>query len=399
MWRPRTWSDVVALIGHAEETASLEFKREMTSNSREIAKDIAAMTIDGGVLLYGIEEDNTRASRIVPTPIQNLERIQLLAQSNIRPSPAIEVVAIKENPSDSSGVIAVVVPASPLAPHEVHHRFPRRDGTTTTYLTEPEIERLYRLRRHASPAPRCTDLLSIASDLPGIDGVQATSTQPGYGFVRVACRIEGDARHPADPWMEQALSYALWRATERMHDSTILLSELGADPWEPLDVRGWVAGRTGDYEAMTRAPTGAGVFHYPAHLLTQVTLPLTGEHSGGLERLPYNCAYEQWVMREVIAGIVLAGVWAEGYPTAGRLFVSAQLAGFSGSFSYRSTRAHPRVDVSGLRAAPGSILALLPSSALELRQRPGETARRLIDRWLVPFYDGPDLAQSFVIDQ
>ena len=51
MWRPKTWLELKALEGHAEESRTLDFKREPGSNA-EMAKDIAALTVNGGVLIY-----------------------------------------------------------------------------------------------------------------------------------------------------------------------------------------------------------------------------------------------------------------------------------------------------------------------------------------------------------
>lgn len=50
MWHPRTWSDIEALKGQAEESSTLDFKKDLGSSS-EIAKDLAAMALNGGVLV------------------------------------------------------------------------------------------------------------------------------------------------------------------------------------------------------------------------------------------------------------------------------------------------------------------------------------------------------------
>jgi hypothetical protein len=57
------------------ETPSLDFKRELGAKNADIAKDIAAMTVNGGVLIYGVGEDKqTRvATAIVPQPLNGVE--------------------------------------------------------------------------------------------------------------------------------------------------------------------------------------------------------------------------------------------------------------------------------------------------------------------------------------
>jgi hypothetical protein len=52
MWAQRSWDEVTALVGSAEESSSLDFKGAL-SNNVEMAKDVAAMTVNGGVLVSG----------------------------------------------------------------------------------------------------------------------------------------------------------------------------------------------------------------------------------------------------------------------------------------------------------------------------------------------------------
>lgn len=119
MWIPRTWTEIEALLGEAIETASLDFKRKLGS-SDEVAKDIAAMSLNGGVLIYGIDEDpeTLTATRIEPVAFKGAEeRIRQIAASNIAPPCELEVEIIRKAEGDSAGAIAVRVPESLQAPH------------------------------------------------------------------------------------------------------------------------------------------------------------------------------------------------------------------------------------------------------------------------------------------
>ncbi len=50
-----------------EEDLHLEYKREIGSNSGEIAKDLSAFAnSDGGYIIYGIEEDKHKPKQIIP---------------------------------------------------------------------------------------------------------------------------------------------------------------------------------------------------------------------------------------------------------------------------------------------------------------------------------------------
>jgi predicted HTH transcriptional regulator len=59
MWIPKDEEEIRnALLNHSiEEGPSFDVKREIPKSNAEIAKDISAMAIDGGVLIYGIGED------------------------------------------------------------------------------------------------------------------------------------------------------------------------------------------------------------------------------------------------------------------------------------------------------------------------------------------------------
>lgn len=75
MWSPRTWTELEELVGLAEETPSLEFKRQIAKGTAEVAKDIAAMTVNGGVIIYGLDEDKRTqlATKIFVMPLRGVE--------------------------------------------------------------------------------------------------------------------------------------------------------------------------------------------------------------------------------------------------------------------------------------------------------------------------------------
>jgi hypothetical protein len=359
------------------------------------------MTVDGGVILYGMDEDkSTRVAIGVPkVPLSGQEeRLRQIANSNIRPAPTFNVVAITEKMGDPDGAVAVIIPPSPLAPHEVDGRFPRRDGTVTSNLTEPEIERLYRLRRHGGghvPLPK--ELLEIASALPGIEPGQERSVGQHVGLLRVAARLAGDTRHPADPWLANALSNVVrradeWFAPKPAAGRPFVLQHLDSRGWQPDGVEGWAAGwAPSDAQSLYSDLTATAVLRYPSHLMLQITFPLACASEPATEYLDYDCAYERLVVRELRTALVSIGQWSREYEAAGTLSVVAQGAGFRDATPYWLTRARPAMDVENMVGAPHGIVAATPTAPIELVETPDAVARRLIDRWLAPFYRGPDL--------
>ena len=81
---PRTEEDLehLAQNGLLEESHGLDLKRELGSGNaanKDLAKDIAAFSLDGGTILIGVDED-TSPPGLWPVPIHGLaERIEQIA--------------------------------------------------------------------------------------------------------------------------------------------------------------------------------------------------------------------------------------------------------------------------------------------------------------------------------
>lgn len=110
------------------------------------------MTVNGGVIVLGLAEDKTAVAReITSVALKGTEeRIRQVAGSRISPAPEFELVTIPGGADGSVGVIVVVVPASPRAPHQANGKYPCRRGTVTEALEERDVERLYEQRRTLS---------------------------------------------------------------------------------------------------------------------------------------------------------------------------------------------------------------------------------------------------------
>ena len=154
------------------------------------------MTVDGGVLAYGIDEQGVTASALTPVSLAGeRERIRVIADANIHPPPAFDIEVIETASGSIDGFVIVVIPASPLAPHMVNGRFPARSGTTTRYLSELEVARLYEQRsaftRTAVARERFAGFLQHDDGL-GFDDVVSRTAK-----VIVVVAPVGDYRHPS----------------------------------------------------------------------------------------------------------------------------------------------------------------------------------------------------------
>ena len=156
MWLPKCESDIIKAIQSRslEERAIFDAKEELSKNS-EIAKDIAAMANDGGVIIYGLGEDeHGRITRSTPIPIVGqTERIDAIVRSSISEPPVIYISSIPTEENPEVGYLVVHVPPSERAPHMVvvkgDNRFYGRTATGNSPLTEGEVARLYARRQQS----------------------------------------------------------------------------------------------------------------------------------------------------------------------------------------------------------------------------------------------------------
>lgn len=394
MWAPRSWHEVTALVGSAEETSSLDFKAKLGSN-QELAKDIAAMTLNGGVLVFGVSEDpaTTKASAISKISLKQVEeKIRQVAGTRVAPDPQVDVLTLTENIGDTDGVVVVIVPASAQAPHQANDRYPRRSGTTTTYLEEPEVGRLYERRRDLAARGRSTaDLLEGHSPPPSAGGDSGPEAMyVGVGRIQLVVTPLSDAvPHPAAPWLQDSLHRAYhdtvatlvprlkWEQKPRTLDRL--------DGWTPRGTTGWLVGASGGDSSVTLSRTTSGaVLLYPAHLSLQATWPLVVAGQGGAGG--YRCAYEQDVALAATIFLAFAGHLLSQIDGVGPLGCGIAFQGYDGAVSFKATQGHPGLSPEGMRQATDG-RASTSASAPELREHPEEVARRLVDPWLVAFYE------------
>jgi hypothetical protein len=77
-WTPATWADVVeaAAGGLIDETHWVDLKQELpagkaTANT-DLAKDLASLAVDGGLLVIGVEDHNSHAGKVCGVELAKL---------------------------------------------------------------------------------------------------------------------------------------------------------------------------------------------------------------------------------------------------------------------------------------------------------------------------------------
>lgn len=195
MWIPKSEEEIVNAVNSdaLEESAIFDAKVELPSKNIEIAKDIAAMSNDGGVIIYGIGEDeNGRLRILAPVDLKGQpERITSIAQTSIAEPPRFTIQTIPTNEDSSKGYIIVVIPPSERAPHMVvvkgDHRYYGRNAKGNFLLSEADVARLYERRKRLK-----IDLMGVLET-----EIQAAPYKPnsqfGYlhAFIRPAFEIPG----------------------------------------------------------------------------------------------------------------------------------------------------------------------------------------------------------------
>ena len=125
-----------------------EFKRQLPPKNKDIARQLAGFSIDGGSLAIGVAEPDPDRFEIALVPHSGLpERVEQIAQASVDPPLFIESCVLKDRDDPSRGVLWITVPPSPEAPHQVGGRYYERGDKQTRPMSDAAVERLIRERR------------------------------------------------------------------------------------------------------------------------------------------------------------------------------------------------------------------------------------------------------------
>lgn len=147
VWHPRTWQDVVdaAAGGLLDESPWLDLKRELKSGkpgNNDLAVDAAAMALEGGMLLYDVEDHDSRAGKVVGVELAGMaDRVDQVARGKIRPPLMVRSVEIEDPARPGWGCLLVIVPPSPQAPHMVDNMYYGRGDRGNRKLTDEDVRR------------------------------------------------------------------------------------------------------------------------------------------------------------------------------------------------------------------------------------------------------------------
>lgn len=171
-WAPASWSDVLdaAAGGLLDESHWIDLKRELSSSNRnhntELAKDLASLAVDGGVLMIGIEDNDSRAGRVSGVPLAGLaDRVDQVARDKVRPSLTVRSQEIPDPDHEGWGCLLIHVPPSPQAPHMVDYVYYGRGDRANIRLADEQVRMIIE-KRSRSRTDVVDDLRRMADDDP-----------------------------------------------------------------------------------------------------------------------------------------------------------------------------------------------------------------------------------------
>ncbi len=193
--------------GQVAEAFDLDFKAGPYGSGdpdrRELAKDVAALAnTAGGLLVLGIgEDDQGRAATAPGVSVTESEtrRIRQIVASLVCPLPAFDVLPIEDPVTPGHGFLIIAVARGLNAPHAVlvndGFRYPRRNGATTRYLSEPEVASAYRDRFDAASEQ--------ARRAQGLEALEVLPLVPAEDMGWVVLSLVPDA--PGELLIDQAV--------------------------------------------------------------------------------------------------------------------------------------------------------------------------------------------------
>lgn len=145
-----------AVAAGATEADDLDWKRKLPPaknlSQTDFPKDVAAMANSGGgIIVYGVEEEQKRAKeRVDVDDLDERHESALRSAAMTAISPPVFGLTVHRLPGAGKRAVIVEVPASVDVPHLVYqnHLFgaPVRNDADTVWMSERQIEAMYRAR-------------------------------------------------------------------------------------------------------------------------------------------------------------------------------------------------------------------------------------------------------------
>jgi hypothetical protein len=162
-WPPRTEAQLKHAMDNKLliESHKLDLKQDLKpseSATRGIAKDLAAFSVDGGVIIIGVAE--TDPLTLTPIPLDGLgERVEQIGLTTVDEPVRVTTFDIQSEADPAVGYLVIEVPVSGRAPHMVDGRYYDRGNLNNIVLSDSAVQRW-----HEGKSKENSDLSEQARD-------------------------------------------------------------------------------------------------------------------------------------------------------------------------------------------------------------------------------------------
>jgi hypothetical protein len=180
-WPPRTEEQLhrAAQSGVLVESRYLDIKRELEpgqSANKSFAKDIAAFSLEGGVILIGVDEDSAPPTLHAVDLAGLAERVEQIAATAVDEGVVVNTTEIQASDKPGHGYLVVEIPMSPRAPHMASEKYYGRGDKTNRVLSHAEV-----LRIHERQAAEQRDI--IVETREGLDELRGENPDASPNMV------------------------------------------------------------------------------------------------------------------------------------------------------------------------------------------------------------------------
>jgi hypothetical protein len=152
-WKPSTWDDLLAAQanGWIDENQWIELKSGFPAGKaggKKLAKEAAALSVEGGILILGVDEDDTGAAgELCGVELPGLaERVTNAIRASTDPTLFVRTQDIPSPDAPHRGCLLVEVPASGQAPHQADGTYYGRADRTSAPLSDTQVQALMQRR-------------------------------------------------------------------------------------------------------------------------------------------------------------------------------------------------------------------------------------------------------------
>ncbi|MBA3780155.1 MAG: ATP-binding protein [Chloroflexi bacterium] len=146
IWLPSSLEELDRVLSERilGEAHTVDFKRELPTGAaanKALAVDLASMAVDGGLIVIGVDEE-LHPPRLALQALAGVkERVDQIAASRVDQPVSVRTIELPAT-DPTLGVLLIVIPPSPDAPHMVDGRYRGRGDTTNLVLTDIEVRRI-----------------------------------------------------------------------------------------------------------------------------------------------------------------------------------------------------------------------------------------------------------------